>query len=99
MWEKKVPTPGSLMDQHNEKCPTNMKSDCEFEVKKVRYSDFLTTMKYIYRNEGIWSFTKGVFPRMCINVPSTALSWGTYEETQITSVWLIKIFILIIFII
>ena len=36
-------------------------------------------MKYIYRNEGLIAFTKGVLPRMSINVPSTALSWGTYE--------------------
>ena len=25
------------------------------------------------------AFTKGILPRMSINVPSTALSWGTYE--------------------
>lgn len=25
------------------------------------------------------AFTRGIIPRMCINVPSTALSWGTYE--------------------
>jgi len=29
--------------------------------------------------EGIGAFKKGVLPRMSINVPSTALSWGTYE--------------------
>lgn len=36
-------------------------------------------MRLIYKTEGMWAFTKGVGPRMCINVPSTALSWGTYE--------------------
>jgi len=25
------------------------------------------------------AFARGVGPRMCINIPSTALSWGTYE--------------------
>jgi len=30
-------------------------------------------------NEGAIAFTKGVLPRMLINVPATALSWGTYE--------------------
>lgn len=25
------------------------------------------------------AFSRGIFPRMTINVPSTALSWGTYE--------------------
>jgi hypothetical protein len=53
--------------------------ECEFEIKKVRYRHILSSIKIIYKHEGIWAFTRGVFPRMCINVPSTALSWGTYE--------------------
>jgi solute carrier family 25 (mitochondrial iron transporter), member 28/37 len=53
--------------------------ECGFELKKVRYRDFLTTIRYIYTREGLSAFSKGVGPRMCINVPSTALSWGTYE--------------------
>ena len=36
-------------------------------------------MKYIYKNEGLMAFTKGMLPRMSINVPATAISWGTYE--------------------
>jgi hypothetical protein len=39
----------------------------------------LTTAKYIYKHEGISSFSKGILPRLSINVPATALSWGTYE--------------------
>jgi len=54
-------------------------ANCGFEVKHTRYADIKTTARYIYRNEGLIAFTKGVLPRMSINVPSTALSWGTYE--------------------
>lgn len=36
-------------------------------------------MSYIYAREGIAAFGKGIYPRMTINVPSTAISWGTYE--------------------
>lgn len=53
--------------------------DCHFQVRPSRYTDFRATVKYIYRTEGLFAFTKGVMPRMSINVPSTALSWGTYE--------------------
>ena len=52
---------------------------CEFSVKNLKYLDFKTTVKYIYYTEGPLAFTKGIFPRMCINIPATALSWGTYE--------------------
>lgn len=48
-------------------------------MKKVRYQDFISTVRIIYQKEGIKVFAKGISPRMCINVPSTALSWGTYE--------------------
>jgi hypothetical protein len=53
--------------------------ECDFEVKEVKYKDVVSTIKQVYRHEGIMAFTKGVIPRMGINVPSTALSWGTYE--------------------
>lgn len=48
-------------------------------MKKLRYLDFKSTVKYIYQNEGPLAFAKGIVPRMCINIPATALSWGTYE--------------------
>ena len=53
--------------------------DCNFRVRPSRYTDFRATARYIYRTEGLLAFTKGILPRMSINVPSTALSWGTYE--------------------
>ena len=56
-----------------------MEKECGNEFKKIKYLDFKTTVQQIYRNEGILAFTKGVLPRMSINVPATALSWGTYE--------------------
>ena len=31
------------------------------------------------KTEGPAAFKKGILARMSINVPSTALSWGTYE--------------------
>ena len=55
------------------------KKGCGFETHSIRYADFHTTVKSIYAKEGITAFAKGVFPRICINVPSTALSWGSYE--------------------
>ena len=57
------------------KCDT----ECGFNVKEVRYRDFFSTVKTVYQREGLTAFSKGIFPRMFINVPSTALSWGTYE--------------------
>ena len=45
----------------------------------MRYRDIVSTIKLVYKNEGTSAFTRGIGPRMLINVPSTALSWGTYE--------------------
>ena len=52
---------------------------CNFEVKQVHYRNVFQTASHIYQTEGLLGFTRGVQPRMMINVPSTALSWGTYE--------------------
>jgi hypothetical protein len=52
-------------------------------VKKLRYRDILSTAKFIYQTEGLASFSKGMMPRLLINVPSTALSWGTYEVVKL----------------
>lgn len=60
-------------------CCDTPKPDCNFTVKQVRYKDIASTARYIYYNEGALAFTKGVLPRLSINVPATALSWGTYE--------------------
>ena len=59
-----------------------------FEAAKKRYADIRSTFRYIYQTEGLWAFSKGIFPRMSINVPATALSWGTYE--LIKSVLIVK---------
>ena len=55
------------------------KHACDFSLRSTRYVDVKSTFLYILRNEGAMAFTKGVLPRMSMNVPSTALSWGTYE--------------------
>ena len=60
-------------------CDKVTQESCSFDVAKMKYTDITSTMKYIYRTEGALAFTKGVLPRMCINIPATALSWGTYE--------------------
>lgn len=57
----------------------NNLQDCKFGQKTTRYSDIFTTAKYIMNKEGLRGFTKGAIARMSINVPSTAISWGTYE--------------------
>ena len=70
-------------------CSNIAKQECEFELKQVRYNDFNSALRFIYRTEGLRAFSKGIFPRMCINVPSTALSWGTYEimKTALGKLW------------
>lgn len=77
MWDSKIASckPG----MRGELCTNINKHECEFEVRKVKYKHLFSSIKYIYQHEGIWAFSKGILPRMCINVPSTALSWGTYE--------------------
>lgn len=60
-------------------CSADKSMECGFEVKQVRYHHFLQTIQLIYQREGAKAFIKGIAPRMCINIPSTALSWGTYE--------------------
>ena len=68
----------NLSSKANECCEPK-KNDCNFEVRKTQYRNVLQTTKQIYYNEGIGAFKKGMIPRMMINVPSAALSWGTYE--------------------
>jgi len=60
-------------------CSPSTKADCKFDIKTTHYRDLSSTVKYIIKNEGIKSFSKGAIARLYINVPSTALSWGTYE--------------------
>ena len=77
MWDKdRKGSQSSCTDTAGKVGPSK---DCGFEIKPSRYTDLRATVKYVYRTEGALAFTKGILPRMSINVPSTALSWGTYE--------------------
>ena len=60
-------------------CTPATKKDCKFNIKTSNYTDVKSTIKYIIKNEGYMSFTKGSFAALLIYVPATALSWGTYE--------------------
>ena len=57
-------------------------AECNFEIKKVNYKNVWQTVNHIYKSEGLSAFGRGVGPRMALNVPSTALSWGTYEMVK-----------------
>ena len=79
MWENQNKDYNKLHQTIRKDCCDTPKPDCHFDVKHNRYKDVISTAKYIYKNEGIFAFTKGILPRLSINVPATALSWGTYE--------------------
>jgi hypothetical protein len=36
-------------------------------------------LKLIYQKEGLSAFSKGILANILIFVPSTALTWGSYE--------------------
>jgi hypothetical protein len=57
----------------------NQNVSCNFEEKKIRYRNVFETVNFIYKNEGLHAFTRGMGARMMLHVPSTAISWGTYE--------------------
>jgi len=52
---------------------------CGFESSEVKYSDFFKTARSYYAEEGLRAFGKGVIPRLGMNIPAVAMSWGTYE--------------------
>jgi len=54
-------------------------SNCFGEVKKVHYRNVFETVKMLYKQDGAIAFTRGIHARMLLHIPSTALSWGTYE--------------------
>jgi len=45
----------------------------------IIYTDILSTIKLIIKEEGFKGFTKGMLPRMLNQAPSAAISWSTYE--------------------
>ena len=47
--------------------------------KKIKYQDILSTIKTIFREEGMRGFVKGCVPRVLTHAPSSAVSWTAYE--------------------
>jgi hypothetical protein len=71
--------------QNARKEPVEIKSPaggCNFEEKKIHYRNVFETVSHIYRNEGVSTFSRGIGARMMLNIPSTAISWGTYEMVK-----------------
>ncbi len=48
-------------------------------ASEVKYRAISQTVRLIYKKEGLKAFTKGIGANILIFVPSTALTWGTYE--------------------
>lgn len=48
----------------------------------VKYKDIVSAVKTMIKEEGIYSFTKGMFPRALQASLSGALSWVTYETMK-----------------
>lgn len=49
------------------------------DIKTIRYSTFIQTIKRIWSEEGVMAFWRGAFPRMMVQAPSVAISWTAYE--------------------
>jgi solute carrier family 25 (mitochondrial iron transporter), member 28/37 len=47
--------------------------------EKVKYTKISQTIRLIREREGLRAFTKGVSANIVIFMPSTALTWGSYE--------------------
>jgi solute carrier family 25 iron transporter 28/37 len=56
---------------------TEGRKDSPFQ--KPRYAGFSGVLKVLYAEDGLRGFYRGVHMRMLMNIPSGALSWGTYE--------------------
>jgi hypothetical protein len=58
----------------------NKKNSCAIiEPSPVKYQNAITASKTIFKEEGLRGFTKGVFPRILAQAPSSAISWASYE--------------------
>ena len=79
VWSENTPTKSQAANFNESGGHVGPSKDNSSKVKSSRYTDLRATFKHIYRSEGAIAFSKGILPRMSINVPSTALSWGTYE--------------------
>jgi hypothetical protein len=63
--------------------PGKPEPGCGFpQPSSVKYNDFINTSKSFYYEEGIRAFGKGILPRMGMNIPAVAMSWGTYEMVK-----------------
>lgn len=51
-------------------------------VVKPKYSDFFTSVRLMYAEEGIRGFYRGLIPRAALSVPGAAMCWGTYESVK-----------------
>lgn len=70
-------------DQKIDTTIKNQNVSCVFEEKQIHYRSIFETVSHIYRNEGIFAFSRGVSARIMLNTPSTAISWGTYEIMKV----------------
>lgn len=58
----------------------NSNKNQEKKPDKIKYRNIKETVLQIYREDGIKKgFFRGVGPRMTLNSPSCAISWGSYE--------------------
>lgn len=65
-----------------EKIKPQLGTDGELRLSDIKYKGLSDTVKYIYRNEGITGFFRGVGPRLLVHMPSVAISWTTYETAK-----------------
>jgi hypothetical protein len=48
----------------------------------IKYKNISSTINIIMKEEGFRGFFKGVAPRFCMQAPSSAVAWGTYETVK-----------------
>ncbi|XP_053991681.1 mitoferrin-like [Hylaeus volcanicus] len=51
-------------------------------VQTPRYTNFKTTAKLLFKEEGYKVFWRGAFLRLLFTAPSAAICWGTYENVK-----------------
>lgn len=52
------------------------------ETSAAQLNSFMSGVRYIYRNNGLAGFAKGMRPRIVSNMPSTAICWTSYEMAK-----------------
>lgn len=63
---------------------TKMKDSCNLlkDGNKIKYKDVPSTIKTMFREEGLKGFTKGLLPRIMGQAPSAAVSWAAYDTIK-----------------